>query len=357
MKSVSFPIFKTKIDGLERKFNLTDSEDQKIYFQLKAGSEIEKLKEFLEKNSFVAYFLGKKNAGKGTYSKMFAQIVGPGKIEHFSVGDMIRAVDEELKDDSRKKEFFSFLEKNYRGPLSLQELIKRLEQRSTKTLLPTELILALVKREILKREKKTLFIDGFPRNLDQISFALFFRDLIGYRDDPDVFILIDVPESVIDARIKERVICPKCQTPRNLKLLSTKKIGYDENSKKFYLICDNPGCEGVKMVPKEGDELGIESIRERLETDEKMMGKALSLYGIPKVLLRNSIPKREVFQYVDDYEITPEYNYQYDPKEKIVKVKENPWEIIDDDGQPAFSLLPPPVVISMVKQLVKIFNL
>ena len=76
-------------------------------------------------------------------------------------------------------------------------------------------------------EKKALFIDGFPRDLDQVSYSLFFRDLIGYRADPDIFILIDVPNSVIDERIKYRVVCPKCHTPRNLKLLATKQVEYD----------------------------------------------------------------------------------------------------------------------------------
>jgi adenylate kinase family enzyme len=251
----------------------------------------------------------------------------------------------------------TFLEKNYRGSLSLEEIIKVLENRDVKSLLPNELILTLVKREIFKREKKTLFIDGFPRNLDQISFALFFRDLIGYRDDPDLFVLIDVPESVIDARIKQRVVCPICQTPRNLRLLPTKFVGYDEKTKQFYLECDNPSCQRAKMVPKEGDELGIEPIRERLRADEEMMEKALSLFGIPKIFLRNAIPIEKALESVDEYEITPEYSYQYDSKEKRVIVTKKPWEIIDDQGVPSFSLLPPPVVVSMIKQMVQALNL
>ena len=97
------------------------------------------------------------------------------------------------------------------------------EARSTKVLLPTELILVLAKREIAKLGKKTIFMDGFPRDLDQISYALFFRDLINYREDPDVFILIDVPTSVIDERVKTRVICPLCNTSQKLKTFDDKK--------------------------------------------------------------------------------------------------------------------------------------
>jgi len=356
-EKMDFPIFKTKIEGINKKFNLTDPQEIKDYFELKAGNEIKKLREYLKENTFVAYLLGKKNSGKGTYSKMFAEIINPEKIDHFSIGDMVRDIDKELLDKEKREELIKFLEKNYRGRLPLVEVISGLENRSTKILLPTELILALVKREMEKREKKSFFIDGFPRDLDQINFSLFFRDLIGHRDDPDVFILISVPEKVIDERIKWRKVCPICKTSRNLKLLPTSLIDYDQSKKEFYLICDNPQCQRIKMEPKEGDELGIEPIKERLKTDEKLMEQAFSLYGIPKIFLRNSIPVEKAAESVDDYEITPEYVFEYEEKEKKVKIKEKPWEVLDDEGVLSFSLLPPPVVVSLIKQLVKVFNL
>ena len=60
------------------------------------------------------------------------------------------------------------------------------------------------------------------------------------------------------------------------------------------------------MIIKEGDELGIGPIKERLKTDEKLIKQAFSLYGVPKILLRNSIPVDKAKQTVNDYEITPE---------------------------------------------------
>jgi len=351
---MKFPIFKTKIEGLNRKFNLLDPKEQEEYFQLKAGKEIEKLRNFLKENTFVAYLLGKKNSGKGTYSKMFAEVVLPERIDHFSIGDMVRAIDFELKDEEKKKELIDYLEKNYRGRLSLKEIISALKNRNTKTLLPTELILVLFKREMEKREKKTLFIDGFPRELDQIGFSLFFRDLIGHREDQDIFILIDVPESVIDERIKWRRVCPVCQSSRNLKLLPTPKVEFDKDKSEFFLICEK--C-GVRMEKKEGDELGIEPIRERLKLDGKLIEESFSLYGIPKILLRNSIPLKEAKKFVDDYEITPEYVFEWDEKEKKVKVKEKPWVLVDDEGIESFSLLPQPVVVSLICQMVDVLNL
>jgi adenylate kinase family enzyme len=351
---MEFPIFKTRKEGLTEKFDLSSPEDRQRYFQAKAGDEIAILKKHIEKNTFIVYLMGKKNSGKGTYSKMFAEVMGNDRIDHFSVGDMIRDLDSELKDQEKRKSLIDFLEKNYRGWTSVQEILNVLEKRSTETLLPTDLILTLVKREISEREKKVIFIDGFPRDMDQISYSLFFRDLIGYREDPDVFVLIDVPDNVIDERIKWRRICPLCKTSRNLKLLPTSKINYNGN---FSLFCDNPECQGAEMVAKEGDEKGIEPIRERLKTDEKLINQAFSLHGIPKILLRNSIPVDKALEYADDYELTPEYQYSWDEKEKKVIIKELAWTVKDNQGVDCHSLMAPPVVVSLLHQMVDIFNL
>ena len=373
VKNIEFPIFKNKTDS-SKKFDLTDFEQRQAYFDFKAGKEIKKLREYLKENTFIAYLLGKKNSGKGTYAKMFKEVVDKDRIEHFSIGDMVRKFDEVIQDKKGRKELISFLEKNYRGFIPLEEIIKSLEKRSTKTLLPSELILALVKKEIAKKGRKTFFIDGFPRDLGQVSYSLFFRDLIDYREDPDVFVLIDVPEAVIDERIKHRVICPLCQTSRSLNLFPTKKVEYDRKEKKFHLICDNSECRGARMVQKEGDALGIELIKERLKTDEKLIKQAFSLYGIPKVLLRNSVPVNKAKEFVDDYEITPEYSYELDKNSREVnpvrdsenkrdtqnkgisngvKIVEKPWQVLDDNGVPCYSLMPPPVVVSLIKQITK----
>ena len=352
MKDLDFPLFKTKIENSPR-FDLTDVKERQKYFELKAGEEIEKLREYLKENTFIAYLLGKKNSGKGTYAKMLKEIVDKDRIEHFSIGDMIRDVDKELKYKERKKELIEFLKNNYRGFMPLEKIITSLEERNTSKLLPSELILVLAKREIAKKGRKAIFIDGFPRDLDQVSYSLFFRDLINYREDPDILVLIDVPEAVIDERIKHRVICPLCQTSRSLKLLPTKKIEHEEG--KFYLVCDNSECEGKRMVIKEGDELGIEPIRDRLVIDEKLIKQAFSLYGVPKVLLRNSIPVDKAEQIVNDYEITPEYNYQLENKK--IKTIEKPWQVNDDNGNPCYSLMPPPVVVSLIKQLVDVLKI
>jgi len=216
----------------------------------------------------------------------------------------------------------------------------------------------LIKRELNKLEGKAVFIDGFPRDLDQVSYALFFRDLIGYRYDPDLFVFIHLPEAVIDERMKYRVVCPICQTPRNTKLFATAQVGYDEEEKEFYLKCDNPDCDkvGEHMVKKEGDDAGIESVRERINKDDAVMKKVMGLEGVPKVFLRNSVPVDKAKEYVDDYEITPAYSYELEKDGKTVKTIESPWIIKDDDSTPSYSLLAPPVAVSLFKQIAEILD-
>ncbi len=357
MPNFNFPIFKTKIPNLEKSFNLTDPAERKEYFNLKAGEEIKKLKEFLQKNTFVAYLLGKKNSGKGTYAKLFIEALNDEKIVHISIGDIVRSVHQSLTDGNKKNELMEFLKSNYRGFISLEKAIEAIISRDTKTLLPTELALALIKWEIGRMEKKAIFIDGFPRDLDQVSYSLYFRDLIGYRDDPDFFVFIDVPEAVINERMKNRVVCSICQTPRSIKLLATKEIGYDKEKKEFYLICDNPSCKRARMVAKEGDELGIEAVRQRIEVDEKVINLLLKLEGIPKIFLRNSVPVKLAKDYIDDYEITPEYSYKWNEKSQKVEIIEKPWIINDDDAEPSYSLLAPAVAVSLIKQITEVLEL
>lgn len=352
MKKIKFPVFKTKVESLAKRFDLADPEEREKYFQAKAGREIAKIRDyFASGKTFIAYLLGKKNAGKGTYAKLFIEVFGSKYVEHISVGDVVREVDKELRGAGTRRRLVDYLKANYRGFLSVEEVIEAQLSRSTKALLPSEFILALIKREIDRKAKKALFIDGFPRDLDQISYSLFFRNLVDYRDDPDFFVLIDVPEAVIDERIKYRVVCPRCQTPRNLKLLATKKVGFDQKMNEFFLMCDNPKCKEARMVSKEGDSLGIEAIRDRLEKDGELVARAFSLYGIPKVVLRNSVPVKEAKKLVDDYEITPEYVYTWDEKVKQVKTIERSWIIKDDFSVLSYSLLPPAVVLSLINQI------
>ncbi|OGM23234.1 hypothetical protein A2691_01505 [Candidatus Woesebacteria bacterium RIFCSPHIGHO2_01_FULL_39_23] len=356
MRGNEFPIIGTRVKGLNKKFDLSDPRSRSLYFRSKVGTQIDLIKKYLDNNTFIGYFVGKKNSGKGTYSGLLTEIFGKDKIELFSVGDMIRRVYENWKDFS-KSERFEKLKSLYRGYISFDEAVDALLGRSTKKLLPTEFILAMVKLHISELPRKSILIDGLPRGMDQVSYSLYFRDVINYRDDPDFFILIDIPTAVISERIKHRVICPICHTSRNKKLLITSKIEQDKKSKGYYLVCDNPTCENVRMVPKEGDELGIEPIKARLQKDEETIKLILSLHGVPRILLRNSIPVSQAKVNFDGYELTPEYGFQMDHISGKVKVIEKPWTFKDDNDVLSHSLLAPPVVVSFIKQLPEVLGL
>lgn len=361
MTKTSFPVFKTKIAGHPEKYLLEDPAERHKYFTLKVGPEIEKLKEYLDAgNTFVGFLLGPKNSGKGTYTKLFMEAVGNEHVAHISVGDIVRGVHKDLSDKAKLQELETFLAQRYRGFIPLDKIFDIIEGRDTKTLLPTEVILALVEREIDRLGRKAIFIDGFPRNLDQVSYALYFRALMGYRDDPDFMVFINVPEAVIDERMKFRVVCPICHVPRNVKLLRTKDVLYDPAAKEFFLLCDNPACSGFgqsRLMPKEGDELGIEAVRDRIEVDRQVMAKLMELEGVPKVYLRNAIPVAQAKECVDDYEITPAYRYEYDESAKEVKFFEEPWTVKDDEGELSYSLLPPAVGVSLIKQTAQALGL
>lgn len=350
MKDLEFPMFTTKSSD-NTVYDLSSPDTRKVYFQKKAGKEIAELREHLSSNTFIAYMLGKKQAGKGTYTKLLAEALELDNIKHLSVGDLIRSLDAVKDDKKQKAELFDYLKKNYRGYISLEEAFDAFVSRDTSKLLPTEFILTLVKREIEKSGKVNLCIDGFPRNLDQVSYSLYFRELIGYRNDPDIFVLIDVPEAVIDERIKARRVCPKCSTSRNLVLNPTSLVEYDQKTKDFHILCDNKECTPTRMVGKEGDDKGIESIRDRLEMDDELIRKAFSLHGIPKILLRSSIPVEIVHEIVDDYEITPKSSFSWDVKKKKVITTEEPWTYMDDNGIESYTLKAPAVTLALIKRL------
>lgn len=352
MKGLEFPIIGTKTKGVTAKFDLESPAGRKKYFEAKVGEEINQIKKYLEDKTFIAYFLGKKGSGKGTYSKLFTEIFSEEKVAHVSVGDLIREADD--WEAFKKTEKHDRMKRYYRGYVSFDEAVEAHLGRSTSKLLPTEFILSLLKAHIDELKGKSIFIDGLPRQMDQISYSLYFRDVVAYRDDPDLFILIDIPEKVIEERIKSRVVCPICKTSRNLKLLVSSKIGYDKKKESFYLNCDNPTCKGAVMQAKEGDEKGIEPIRKRLDDDEILIKTAFSLYGVPKILLRNHVPVNEAEANFDRYELTPMYNLSQSNGK--VNVRESEWIIKDDNNKDCYSLLAPAVIVSMLKQLSEVLK-
>ncbi len=346
-------IVNTRRFGTGREFNLSKRSERYEYFRFKAGKLIEKLKQFLESHTFIAYLLAPKLAGKGTYLSLLKEVLGQEAFHHISVGDLVREFQKSYV--KNQKEYDTYFNKHYRGYIPLKEAIEALLYPDVTSLKPTELILTLIKKKIDSLPRRTIFIDGFPRTEDQISYSLYFRDLINYRDDPDLFVLIHVPLAVIDARIKGRRICPKCGASRHISLLPTEYVAYDKKHKEFYLMCDNPECNRERMVPKQGDNLGIKPLLPRIKRDLKLQKLALKLHGVPHINLYNAVKVSEALKLVEEYEITPEYRYELTASGDI-KISTAPW-IIEESGEKFYSLLAPPVLLQLLVQLGEIFEL
>ena len=110
------------------------------------------------------------------------------------------------------------------------------------------------------------------------------------------------------------------------------------------------------MVTKEGDELGIEPIRDRLELDDVIFKRLLDLKGLPQIKLRNSIPADKAWDFIEKYEVTPMYSYKKGVDGKI-EVIEEPWLVKDDDGVECVSLLPASVALGFIKQTAEVLGL
>lgn len=337
---VELPIFNSRaLAKSHAVYNLLDPVDRQKYFHEKLGSQIDELKAYLDKGGgFIGYMLAKKQAGKSLYSKMIEEIIGPERFAHISIGDIVRDAHAEIETTEGEKALRAHLQKNYRGYLSIDDALEALKNRSqNKVSVPTEFLLVLLKRKISEIGHKALFIDGLPRTLDQISYSLYFRDLINFSSDPDFFVVIDVPMAIIDARMKQRVVCPLCQTSRNMLFSPTTFVRLDETTSEYYMLCDNTFCKGygkARYVSKEGDAAGVESIAERLQQDQALIDKALSLQGIDKVVLRSGVPLSEAHVKLDDYEVQPMISYQGGKASEgsEVKLVVSDWVFKDDAG-------------------------
>lgn len=355
MRGSDFPIIGTKTPGVTKSFDLTSVAQRREYFDAKAGDEISRIRKYLKTNTFMVNMIGKKHSGKGTYSQLFAEAVGPDLVALISVGDIVRDIHTNWE-TFRKSPELEKLKKHYRAFVPFDQAMEGLAGSTTKKLAPTEAVLALLKYNFDKYPKKAFFLDGLPRETDQVSYSLYFRDLINYRDSQDVFALIDIPEAMIDVRLKTRSVCPKCQATRNIVTNPTKFVGYDKKTKEFYLMCDKPACDKARFVAKEGDSAGIDPIRPRLEKEGKVMDMVFAIHGVPKVFLRNSVPEKDAEKYFDAYEVAPQYKYEIDKSGNIV-AKKTPWVFLDDEGNKSVAFFPPAIVVTFLKQMVEALNI
>jgi len=121
---------------------------------------------------------GPPGAGKGTYSAKLEKILGITKI---STGDVLR---EEVK---RRTELGVKIE-------------KYLEKG---VLVPDDIVIEIVKREILRASPRGFILDGFPRNLYQAKALEKITTI-------DAIINLLIPEEILIEKLLGRRICSRC---------------------------------------------------------------------------------------------------------------------------------------------------
>lgn len=159
-------------------------------------------------------FISAPAAGKGLLSSMLNEKYG---FPHISIGDLLRGVDDE-------------------------KVKKQLENGE---FVDNEIIAKLLKERLNKPDCKEGFIlDGFPRNMTQISI---YKEICEKANDKEnIIIVLDIPREIGEKRIIGRRVCPNCGNVYN-DLFSASKS-------KVPGICDH--C-GHQLIQRTDDNLEI----------------------------------------------------------------------------------------------------
>lgn len=129
--------------------------------------------------------MGVQGCGKGTQAKLLKEALD---LVHISVGDMFRW--------------------HIQSHTKLGARIKRIMDEGQ--LVPDDVVEEVVKQRLDQHDWNYGFIlDGFPRNPRQAAFFLESYDI-------DAVLLIDVPDALVQERILNRRLCPKCGLDYNL---------------------------------------------------------------------------------------------------------------------------------------------
>lgn len=326
------------------------SNELKDFFNKRTPQNLAKLKKHLAEKNFVLFFLAKKQAGKGTYAKILSDVTDE-KIVHISVGDLVREAEKQAQDPQKKDQLIEDLKKYYKGPSSVEKVIDEfIHQAESTNLLPTEAIMALIEKKVVEYQGKSVIIDGFPRSKEQVALATQMQKDFESRGTPSAFVEINCPEEVLLRRYIDRRICPVCQTPKNIKLLLTKEIDYDQISGEFHLVCERPECQRAHYIQKQGDQDGIEKVKANQKKVQEMIDKIKKENPHLHVVVHNSIPLDKAHKH-EKSDFTEEANLIWDPEKKEVIRNFKPMIVKDDQGRDAYSRWPEPVVVDLVDRL------
>ena len=196
-------------------------------------------------------FIAPPAAGKGALSNMIYDKYG---FPHISIGDLLRNVDDPV-------------------------IKKELDEGA---FVDNKIVAKLLYNRISKDDcSKGFILDGFPRNLSQISI---YEDICHSSNLKNVIVVLDIPKEVGEMRITGRRVCPNCGNVYNENI--------DGSKPKVLGVCDE--C-GSKLNHRDDDNLETYNHRYEVYVNETL--PIISHYDVNHVDGTNSLD--EVFRDVD----------------------------------------------------------
>lgn len=190
-------------------------------------------------------------SGKGTQCELITQKYG---LVHISAGDLLRA---EIASGSEN------------GKLAKEYMEKG-------QLVPDEIVVMMVKDRLSQTdsEKNGWLLDGYPRSSSQATA------LKGFGFQPDLFIVLEVPEDILIERVVGRRLDPV-----------TGKI--------YHLKYSPPETEEIAARLTQRFDDTEEKAKLRLKTHNQNVSDVLSMYDDITIKIKGNRSKEEVFTQID----------------------------------------------------------
>ncbi|KAG6390273.1 hypothetical protein SASPL_148005 [Salvia splendens] len=143
-------------------------------------------------------------------------------------------------------------------------------------LVPIEIVAAMVEERLSRQDSQEhgWLLDGYPRSESQAT------SLKKFGFDPDIFILLEVPEEILVERVVGRRLDPV-----------TGKI--------YHLTYSPPETEEIAARLTQRFDDTEEKVKLRLLTHNSNVESVLSLYNDQIVKVDGTLPKEEVFSHID----------------------------------------------------------
>lgn len=314
-------------------------------------TEREYLDKALREHPLLLFLISKKGAGKSTRIKLIQKAL-PRHFETVPAGDLARGLQNDLQTKSIT-EVANSLRPHMDESFSIEDIYEQLvpfvELEGTR-LKSTDIMFALVKRELAKHHGKSIILDGFPRSPEQIHHAKQLIQDFESKNYHPLFVYIEIPSEVQDMRMRHRRICPNCGNSNNLLIYPTKELGYDEQSDEYFMYCDGDSCEMVRMVEKAYDSEGAEQMAERDRIVQELIDQLRDEFPHLAHTISNAIELEQAHEY-ESHDLTEMTKLSYDGSK--VKKETEPLIVTDDSGKKAYSGNPEPWVLDFLKLVSK----